>query len=139
MFATMRARKQRRPRVGDLATFGRTADRPWSLYDQPVGAGDVAAATAPIRDALGDSPRSRLEWLLDAFVYADLDSLSPDGLVGLFRVLENVVFFSTRRRWRVARPAPLVVETVTRRSPFAKRRRLDGSLRELVERWGRAA
>jgi hypothetical protein len=106
--------------------------------EQSIGAGDAWGAFYPFAAAFrGSDARRRLAWLLECFVYTDLESLSPEARLGLFRVLEELVPTITRRRWWVELRSvpPVIVKQVSRKSPLADRKLLRPSLRNLVEKW----
>jgi hypothetical protein len=122
-----------------LETLGRTPyHSPGALMEQPLGTGNAWDAFYPFRAAFqGSDARRRLAWLLESFVYTDLESLSPESRIGLFRILEELVPAITRRRWWVELRSvlPVVIKQVSRKSPLADRKRLEPSLRNLVEKW----
>jgi len=127
------------PGLSDLRALGRTPDRPWGVWEHPLGERDPSDPFGqrqwqPFEDAFRSGDRRRqLAWMLEYFVYTDLASMDLTAKLGLVRVLEELVSGVTRRHWSVARTAPEVRGTVTKRDSLSKRKRLSEPMRQLLD------
>jgi hypothetical protein len=98
-----------------------------------------------LRQRLGNTPRERLTWLLDEFVYADLPALTPAPKRPLTREqdadryrlwLSLRVFMDDGGHWSVKSPSWQRTEIVTARDHDSKTRRLPKSLQILLAAFG---